>query len=379
MKIGIVTFYRAINYGAMLQAFALMRHLQQLGHEVEFIAHRRLITRRTPLWRCLVSKRLSSIRGRLCNYFRSSIMEFTDRFPQSLPCSTSEQLSEVAAHYDAVIVGSDQMWNPLWCSQNYLPLVMLGFVPDFVKRIAYAVSFGNNEWRADQNREEAGRLMRRFDAVSVREGRGVELVKEVSGREDALCILDPTLLFSGEQYIRLLSLDAIKQNNRGSYVFEYFLEEWTPKSVISSIERQVVETFPGLEVRSDKVPEKSIIGRMLYFLGVSTKIPVPDWVNEIRNSSFVVTNSFHGVVFSIVFHKPFAVVLLKGKMACMNDRITSLLDVLNISGRELDVSRTSDLERVKSNRISWEEVDNRVKHLKKCLNERFYSDALGER
>jgi hypothetical protein len=138
MKIGIVTFYRAANFGAMLQAYSLMNVLERMGHEVVFIRHQRCAPKRPPLWRSLVSRSLKWVKVKFKNYVCHPITDFAASYPPTKYCETIEEVKLATADCDAFIVGSDQMWNPLWCSGASLPLVMLDFAAEGKTRVSYA-------------------------------------------------------------------------------------------------------------------------------------------------------------------------------------------------------------------------------------------------
>ena len=185
MKIGIVTYFRVANYGAMLQAYALWQVLKSMGHEVVFVSCPFSVAKRMPLWRCLVSRNINSLKSKLEQYIRFPISEFAAVYPQTKECHTLEDCRQVVKDCGAVIVGSDQMWNPVWNYGANLRYVMLDFAAVDAKKIAYAVSFGVKEWQPHPNDVLAGELLKRFSAISVREESGVELVRELSGRGDS--------------------------------------------------------------------------------------------------------------------------------------------------------------------------------------------------
>ena len=130
MKIGILTFFRNPNYGAMLQAYALWRFLQKEGHDVQFIDYDFPNARRIPLWRCFVSRSVSGMRQKLTSYVRFPITAFAETFPRTRLYVSFEDLQNNCPRYDAIVVGSDQMWNPIWCANWAVPLVFLAFAPE---------------------------------------------------------------------------------------------------------------------------------------------------------------------------------------------------------------------------------------------------------
>lgn len=361
MKIGIVTFFKAVNYGAMLQAYALMKYLEKRGHEVRFIAHPRLMAKRIPLWRCFLHPERREIAKRLGRSFQYEITDFSRRFPMTREVKGWGSLVDVAKGFDAVVVGSDQMWNPAWCADKWLPLVMLDFVPKGVKRISYAVSFANDAWRDDQNKDLAARLMGKFDAISVREEYGVDLVRAISGRKDAKCLVDPTLLVDFSFYDSVISenAQASKMHSR-EYLFKYILEEWEENHQENRVEERVKSFFNVSLVVSDRKPPPVLFGQQMWRYGISSRISVPEWLYALARAKVVLTNSFHGTVFAIMFHRPFISVLLTGRMSMMNVRITSLLKSLGLERCAICGWDESKVVEALSFQPDWDDVDRRL-------------------
>ena len=370
MKIGIVTFYRAANFGAMLQAYSLMNTLKRMGHEVVFIRNKFCTPERLPLWRTMVSRSLKGVKVKYKNYICHSITDFAANFPQTKHCETIEEVKLATADCDAFIVGSDQMWNPLWCSGASLPLVMLDFAAEGKPRVSYAASFGTKEWRKDQNAAEASRMLKKFNAISVREESGVKLVESLSGRTDAKCLLDPTLLQNATFYNGIIANSEIRYDKcKGPYVFNYILDEWSNVSEMQMALGVVKDKLNISKVVTDRKYAPGLLGLLCRILGVKGKIKVPEWLEAIASSEFVFTNSFHGTVFSILFHKPFVSVLIKGKMSGMNERALSLLKNLGLEDRAVYSDETEKISSLADKPINWEEVESRLEELRELAKE----------
>lgn len=366
MKIGIITFWRVANYGAMLQAYALWKYLVARGHEVVFITHSRVAPKRLPLGRCFISRRLEGIRVKLKAFVRHSMTAFAADFPQTWFCRTFEDVREATVDCDAFIVGSDQMWNPLWCSGSYLPLVMLDFASPEKSRIAYAASFGTKEWREDQGATRAGAFLRKFDKISVREESGVALVEKLSGRTDAKCLLDPTLLHPADFYREIMARQqGAYPVGDSPYIFHYILEEWDD-ATSSQKAFEIVRACVGLShVEMDRVPVSGVLGPLCSLLDVTAKIPVADWLWKIAHADFVFTNSFHGTVFAILFHRPFISILLRGRMSGMNERSLSLLTKLGLPERAVYSDETERIKAIVNQPIQWEMVEENLRKLRR--------------
>ncbi len=345
MKIGIVTFYDAPNYGAMLQAYALWKYLEARGHQVKFIKIPFRNTRRIPLWRCFVSRSFKGIKVKLNKHVRFFITDFALRYPKGLP----------NGDYDAVIVGSDQMWNPKWVLP-WLKEVFLDFVPPSCQRIAYAPSFGVKEW-GESKREEVGALLKKFSSISVREESGINIVRDLSGR-DTTCLLDPTLLQNAKFYQEIM--DEVTQKD--SYIFAYFLDEWADGADERKALKQCCDVLGVNIVKTDKCAVKGwFLGLLCHGLGIKGKISLRHWLSSIATAQFVITNSFHGTVFAILFHRPFVSLLLKGCAGDMNDRVVSLLTKLGLEKRMCYADEIGKVKLLSQDKIiNWQDVDSRL-------------------
>ena len=377
MKIGIVTFYRVANYGAMLQAYSLMKNLERMGHEVVFIRYKFCAPKRLPLWRSLVSRSLKGVRIKLKSYVCHPITDFAKDYSQTEFCETIDAVKLATKDCDAFIVGSDQMWNPLWCSGLHLPLVMLDFATGDKIRISYAASFGTKEWREDQNAAEAGRMLKKFKAISVRENSGVELVEKLSGRKDAKCLLDPTLLQNAMFYNEIIAKNvSCCKNGKKPYVFRYILDEWTDSKELEAALGVAKAKLNITNVETDRKNAPGLLGVICRMLGVKAKITLPEWLEKIASSEFVFTNSFHGTVFAILFHKPFVSVLIKGKMSGMNERALSLLKLVGLEDRAVYLDELEKIAALADTPVNWEDVDSRLDQQRDLVRQ-FLHVALG--
>lgn len=344
MKIGVLTLALHTNYGGILQAYALQTVLKRMGHEVMLIeknnpenwfSPRRLAYLiRSANTRCFVNKRISMIRV--------------------------EQFS-VLTDLDAVIVGSDQVWRPLMFSEATDPF--LGFASEWdIKRIAYAASFGLEEWGYNsQTTACCTELIDLFDAVSVREESAQLLCSRYLGR-DALLVLDPTMLLGADDY-KILFENAPVSFVPGS-LCTYILDENADKvALIQQISQiygmnSVVELGAGPSVR-----------------GLSALMPVPSvehWVRGFQEAGYIVTDSFHACVFSILFHKPFVVY---GNAKRGMARFHSLLKLFGLQDRLVSSSDQCVVTELKP--IDWDEVDKRLNEMKR-LSEAFLLRALNQ-
>ena len=371
MKIGIVTFFCVPNYGAMLQAYVLWHTLMERGHEVEFIDYSVCKAAKPSLLRCFWTRHMTAIRKRLKMFVRYGMTDFAASYPKTRHYVSYDDLKSDCPKYDYLIVGSDQMWNPMWFSDEKLPFVMLDFACESCRRLACSVSFGADRWLESQNAAMAGELMKRFRAISVREKSGVELVSKLSGRKDTQCLIDPTMLFGADAY---LALCRHVQKVSADYLFEYFLDDWLGADEGRGVVETVMSALNIETVKSDRISVNGLLAPLCGMMGITSKRMVEDWLSCLSNASFVCTNSFHGTVFSLIFHRPFVTVLLKGQMAGMNERVLSLLDKVGLQNRAVCADETERIDAIIRMPIDWETVDQCLDSEREKFN-KFLCDA----
>ena len=312
-KVGILTLHYGINYGGVLQTYATKETLKQLGYAPIIID--RLpdsFSRKYPLRRRLAHP----ITQRPFYLFRKHELQ-----PISHPVFSSEELTELLSNgYYGVVIGSDQVWRKEVFSVNgdYY-LINQQNLP--LKKVAYAASTGVAHWQYDaRETEEITKALTKFDGLSVREYESVSVFKEHTGLE-VKNILDPTLLASPEIYTSLCS--KAKLSGKGKLV-TYMLDWTTEKqSIVDEACRN-----QGLEAQHILNSEKKKNGFLKRIFSQSPT--VYDWVNQIATADFVVTDSFHGMAFSIIFGRQFVVI---GNPARGMARFTSLLNHFGITDR----------------------------------------------
>lgn len=382
MKIGVLTLPLHTNYGGNLQAYALITALRQMGHEVVLINRR---WNEIPTWKAplVIGKRLVK------RYFLSqkNVVVFLERErernleiigihtgkfikqfiqPQTKPFYSTKSLSASIDDYnfDAIIVGSDQVWRP-----QYAPTIedyFLGFLKDKkVRKIAYAASFGTDLWTFTPNQSNiCSRLIKQFDAVSVREKSAVIVSEEKFGIKP-VHVIDPTMLLTLNNYLQFIRNDnqefGIQSKNR---LLVYFLDEnQDKKNVIGFISNKI--NLSELRVNS-KTENKSA--------PIEERVapPVENWIRGFYDSDYVVTDSFHACVFAILFHKPFVAYGNKDRGIA---RFQSLLEMFNLQNRLIFNSEelTDDFFQ---REIDWHKIDEVIeKERDKALY--FLETALG--
>jgi hypothetical protein len=337
MKIGIITLPFNSNYGGLLQAFALQTVLKQMGHEVWSVNRRnrimpfkfKVLTSSNRLIKSIISGKMGVIRSWATAKEELIIDQHTNRFLSENIRTTDFLKSEkdfeklVRYNFEAYVVGSDQVWRPKYSPR--LANHFLGFIDSTAnpKRISYAASFGVDNWEfTPEQTDECRKLLAKFNAVSVREDSAVKLCKENFGI-NATQVLDPTILLPKEEYIRLVEKDNIPKCD--GTLLTYVLDKSADKQEF--IKKILVET--GLT-------EVSIMPKSLFRDAGRKKIndciypPVTAWLRGFMDAKYVVTDSFHGMAFAIIFNKPF---LALGNTKRGMTRFTSLVKLLGLEDR----------------------------------------------
>lgn len=333
-KVLLTTVFSGYNYGSSLQALATKTILKDLGCDCELVAMRSLVKGRdirikklmTILIRSLLvrdknrTNALSTYKG---SYNKVMIGDSVTRFasftneylePHYMNWNSLKRLAKECV---ACFAGSDQIWNS---STMYVdPLYYLRFAPA-EKRVAFAPSLGRN-FIAAYNRKKMSKWISEFAYLSVREDSGVKLVKELTGRE-AIHLVDPTLMVSGDTWKKILNIDDRQEN----YILTYFLDK--PSLFARKVIAELKET---LKCEVIAIPYQ--FDDMSFCDKVVPTGPI-EFIDLINNAKCVLTDSFHGTVFSINLHTPFYVFGRNyGTAHSQNSRIESILKMMNMQDR----------------------------------------------
>ena len=339
MRIGILTLPFEANYGWAVQRWALYHTIEKLGHQPTII-NRRWSSNNTS---CINSFKRFVYYNVICPRFKRFVDKET---PSVTPVTrTPEETFEVSKHLDAVIVGSDQVWR----IEN-TRLAGLDFFLDFlkdspIKRLSYAASFGKDTWQGTEDETiKVKNLLQKFNAISVREDSGVGLCNNLFDVESSH-VLDPTLLLTADDYNQLLSKPKSRQE-----LVTYILDSTEEKRyTISEIAKQCNLKEVNL------YPSRSFT----FYKSVYT------WLEKIRDARYVVVDSFHGMVFCILFHKQFAV-FANSKRGLT--RFTSLLGMLGLIERMTTVFGKEEVLKILKQPIDYVSVESMLAtHRKKSL------------
>lgn len=348
MKIAILTQRLWDNYGGILQNLALQKALLDLGHNPETVDYEQITREKRRQMIKSHYKSVFSLHYHKHQYPLPSFIEKQLKHTRGFVNKhiiTTPPMDEIDSSlwekgkYDAYIVGSDQVWRPIYNSESAFNAMFLrGVQDDSVKCIAYGASFGKDEWEFnDAQTEMAQEEIKKFDAVSVRETSGIDLCKKYLNK-DAELVLDPTLLHDKEFYSGLVSHSALKK---------------TPGQSISCY---ILDNDAGKERVLKEISEK--LGASVHRLGRSKphamQPPVEEWLATFLTADYVVTDSFHGVAFAINFNIPFTVIDNKMRGST---RIDSILNLFNLQQRREPSSFDEP--------INWEEVNKKKEIMRK--------------
>ena len=345
MKIGILTLPLHTNYGGILQAYALQTVLERMGHEVEFIDGVKYKTKgvkqktKYVLSQIFVPLHLWGLL-KLFRVIYFTRTYYTKRFvDKHLHVSKFETLDSVNEYdIDAIVVGSDQVWRAKFFGEKRYTEAYLSFSKGWnVKKIAYAASFGSDEWEVDDEMtQRCKELISLFDAVSVREKSAVRICREILN-VTAKQLLDPTLLLEKDDYDKLIP----KRNKEcTSFIMSYIIDTDDAKSQICDKLSSLLQ-LPIVSSNS-RVED---ISSTHFSLEEQVQPPVEEWLDKIRNADLIVTDSFHACVFSIIYQKQFYVL---GNMYRGMARFESLLEMFDLTDRlvfdctAIDVNRRID-------------------------------------
>lgn len=319
-----MTWFQYYNYGTILQATALYNLLQQEGNNVDVINYISKVNDRRSIYRIVKDSLYRLIYYKKCNIVKSTSKDEFDTFVRehmtfSDRCQSSIELNHLNANYDIFVCGSDQIWSP----KNFDSHYFLDFVQDPNMMIAYAPSFGELDFRNDTVKNYILNLTRRFKHLSVRENSSVEMLKKYNINADF--VLDPTLLISKEKWSNILNLN--NHNNCEPYILFYFLK------YNEEHYKQAVKIANRLKLKIKIIPT---LGGDLKRSGCIKRGVGPiEFVELIKNASYVCTDSYHGMIFSIIYQKNFTIFerFDTNNKYNQNARIYSLLKALGLNNR----------------------------------------------
>lgn len=352
-----------VNYGSLLQYFALERKLKELGYEPYWM--RFVLTREKEH----ISSRVKKVIKYWLNYdgirnekkILKNFLQFISSYLEVSECIYDEKmLSTDIPDAEVFITGSDQVWGGI-LRPNYLC-----FVPEGKLKISYAASFGKAEIPKEQLNVIAP-WIRRLDYISVRESSGKEICNHQIGVH-AEKVLDPTLLIEGSQY----PVDYKIASALEKFCFGYFLN-------FDDNQKDILAAIDGFSTRQDiKILYAACASNIDRFVPQKSKVYLSpeEWIGMYQKAEAIFTNTFHGTVFALIFHKKFLVFLQKGKTSKQNERILSLLQMVGLESRIHNGEK--EVEEQLEQMVDWTYVDNIIEKQKEHSIQ-FLVDALERR
>lgn len=376
MKIGIITYWQSNdNYGQVLQCFALQQQLKKMGHEPFLIKYAPLKKRMSfghkllrtlliypvfqKIYVTLLAKRLASKNQ------QRRFAEFRERniLTNGVIYRGFSDLRNNPPLADCYICGSDQVWGML-LDRDENQAFYLNFGGNDVKRVAYAASFGRDEYPVELN-DKLHKMLLRFDAVSVRECTGVDICAKVG--VSAIDVLDPTLLLSIKDYEPFMEVPKI--NTKFFYTYSLNIASSEELHWNKLLEYATKQGLTSISTTSSGYMMAKELCRGTNYVYAT----IPQWLGYIRNAEFVATTSFHGVAFCLILHKNFIFFPLKGTHSKGNSRVISLLDSVGLKEKIFD--NEVSIKQCIEHPIDWSVVDKMLEH-KRNLSVDFLRNSL---
>ena len=347
MKIKTITCHDVYNYGASLQAYALMHYLEPLGHEVEIIDYKpeylsqhyklcvsnprfdKPVLKQLYLFIKMLPYLYSLKKKKKFDAFKNSFLKLTsDRY------HSNEDLKNNLPDADIYIAGSDQIWNTLF-NNGKDPAFYLDFVPASKIKASYAASMATDKLSKDIQ-PFVKSMVEKLDFVGVRESSAAQILSDL-GIDNIHVVCDPVFLLSKEQWMSLI--DIHRPLHKKPYVFVYDFER-------SSLVRKVVDNLK----KTNNLDVVSIGWNKLHGqLDDSVNFGPLEFLNLVYHAEYVVSNSFHATAFSIIFQKEFYVIR---RSEHINTRMEDLLGMFHLKGQLV-----SDVDSLNFESINYKEVD----------------------
>lgn len=334
MRIALLTIWHDGNYGAEMQAYATIKILRSLGHDVKMI-NLYLNDSTGITFRNRINNTISSIfpaRLKFNHFWKQYIP--TTRYYNSI-----QELKDNPPKADIYIVGSDQVWNPDITKGKKL-VFFLNFGDDSIKRIAYGSSFGTDTWKHPELTEDIKKLLNGFSAISCRESSGINILKNIFN-VDATHVLDPTLLFNSYpelvgnvKQLKTLVYYPLSSNPQ----LTDYAKHLAKKLGLSACNANRVKLIPGSKI-------------------VWNKNSIEGWIKDLAGATFIITTSFHGIAFSLLYHRQFAVLITN---KTRSTRITSLLSSLELEDRIYHTLNELDSAKPWTVKIDYKKIDEKL-------------------
>lgn len=369
MKIGILTFHKSKNYGSVLQTYALLMHLKSELHEVEIIDYvpktqkeTYSIFRKTEGMKSIFFNMLSAFDYSFLRKKSDAFERFFEKYSLSIEIKDVKRIEQF--DYDAVISGSDQIWNV--GINDFNDIYMIPFVCK--KKISYAVSMGKVAEVEKKVTEHYLEYIDEFNYLSTRERKTQEMLMKLLGRDDIECVLDPTFLLSAEKWRELAGKEAIKKEE---YILVYSIEYY----------KDIVEVIRDITNKYKKKVVYIYTCKKSFWCALggwerNKKCSPQDFLNYVLYADFVISSSFHGCAFSLIFEKQFlAIERFVDNQVIYEDRIRTLLEQLSLENHiingtmEIKNMDYEEIDYIRVNKILRSRIKESKKYLRIALEE----------
>lgn len=364
------------NYGTALQGLATIRVIQKLGYPLRIIRYNKrrslldimttlpgyLMSGAIDVWR---SQRLTKKMKKANPEYANNIIkrtekcnEFKKRYFEPL-CDYYtgwKELTEGSKNYDVVFVGSDQVWSPL---SLYAGFYNLMFVDKSIPQFSYASSFGRSDVMKHQ-RKGVARFLEKMDAIGVRESSGAKITKKLTGR-DAVVVLDPTLLLTRQEWDEQIVQSTASINE--PYILSYILG---PRKDNREFVMSIGEKL-GLKVLSFNHMDRYVVADENFGDIQNYEADALDFLALLKNAEYVITDSFHCSVFSLLFHKQF-ITLYRVKpqdSKSTHSRIENLLDMAGLKDHAIAQLNKDYALKILNQEIEWKSVDEKISEFRR--------------
>ncbi|WP_226643042.1 polysaccharide pyruvyl transferase family protein [Mesobacillus subterraneus] len=361
-KVGIITFHRAINYGAVLQVYALQEKIKELGAEAVILDYRNNLLEKKHK-----KRRLSECKS-IKDYIRYFLLyknynkkfdkfrSFSDEFLNlSKKYDNFDELKKDSESYNDFICGSDQVWNH--SITNFDTAYFLDFTKTIAKRNSYAASFGIKSI-PDEYKDKYNELLKKFNKMSIREKQGAKIIEEVTQRESEV-VLDPTFLISKNDWNKIAYDNLIEDK----YILVYAFGG--SKHIMSLAEKLSKKTGFKIVAINNNYKKSSNVE---YLKSVGPR----EWLGLFKNAEYILTNSFHGTAFSINFNKEFFTEFLPESHG-VNSRLEDILELFNLKHRQILSDNVeicdTNIDFTQVNKILGNERKKSVEFLQKIIDE----------
>lgn len=365
-KVGILSMQRIKNYGSFLQAYALKKIIESLGHEVEFVDYhveKAIIEEQNN--KSKLQKGLDALKGKAKITHKLKYILYKKNFDKHFEILNLTKEYNYNPKLDTLVIGSDEVFNVIQANKNVgYSLELFGKNHNANKVITYAASFGNTTLKKIEKYkkvEEISKLLSEIDSISVRDKNSYEIIDRLTKRKKITYNLDPVLVFDYMHKCNLIPEIKTKEKYMIIYAYNGRITDEEAKHIKENAKEKGLKVYSigGSQPFADKFINCNPFEVLAYF----------------KNAEYIVTDTFHGSIFSIINNKPFVTLVRKSKNDSYGneEKLTHLLNGLNLSERICynyhDIDRILDtkIDYIKVNSIIENERKSTINYLKKNI------------